>query len=131
MDFKFISPVNSTVKLKATIHRTGKLGFTLDTIKELQLDSTKWVKFALNNSDKNDKSLYMFILTEADNESFPVIKAGDYLYINTTNTFENMDLDFKKNKIFFTIIEINENNQKYYKLIRKESERKERGQKKF
>lgn len=73
----------------------------------------------------------MFILTEADNESFPVIKAGDYLYINTTNTFENMDLDFKKNKIFFTIIEINENNQKYYKLIRKESERKERGQKKF
>lgn len=126
MKFNFIKPVTNYTKLKATIHRTGKLGFTLETIKELQLDSTKNIKLATNGADKNDKNLYMFITTNDDNESFPVIKAGTYIYLNTTNTFEEMGFDFKKYRISFTIISVNENNQTYYKMVKNEKERSER-----
>ncbi len=126
MQFNFIKPVGSSSKMKASIHRTGRMGFSLETIRELNLDSKKHLKFATNGADKNDKNLYMVILTESDHETFPVIKAGTYIYINTTNTFDEMGIDYKNNRISFILNELHSGNQKYYKMIKKESERKDK-----
>ena len=41
------------------------------------------------------------MLQEPADNAFPVNKAGDYYYVNTTKLFEKINLDFKKKNCMF------------------------------
>ena len=90
-----------TVRLKATIQATGKLGFTQDTIDQLRLTSDCSVYLA--GDDENKKVMYMGVLRERMEDAFPVLSSGKYFYLNTTNLFKALKLDFEHKVYMFDL----------------------------
>lgn len=90
-----------TVRLKATIQATGKLGFTQDTIDQLRLTSDCSVYLA--GDDENKKVMYMGVLRERKEDAFPVLSSGKYFYLNTTNLFKALKLDFEHKVYMFDL----------------------------
>lgn len=90
------------VKLKATIHSSGRLGFTADTAIALSLSSSSFAKFA--RDDEDDQALYLIITAKEDEDSFKVTKSGSYYYLPTTLMFESFGYDYKKYNIMFDLI---------------------------
>ena len=65
-----------TQKLKATVQRTGKLGFTAETLEALNIQQGTYIRFAEDTESK--RILWMGVLQEPADNAFPVNKAGTY-----------------------------------------------------
>lgn len=91
-------------RLKCTIQRSGKLGFTETTAKHLQLDKVEAVQFATDDEDKEENTLYLINgVSESAPNAFKVCKAGMYYHVNTKRLFEGLNLDFESNTIIFDL----------------------------
>ena len=121
MKLQILSAKKYAVKLKATIHATGKLGFTEATAKELCLTTESGVKFA--QSDSGD--FYLINCPEMDDDAFKVLKAGDYFSVNAKALFDSLGYDYVSNNIIFDMVKEVIDNQEVYKLIKREKPRKE------
>ncbi len=125
MKIDFIKAVDLDRNIKCTIHKTGKLGFTEAAIKKFNLDNNRYVKIGTNTDDKSDNSLYMVVQSDADEYCFKANKAGNYFYINTKALFDSLGIDYRKHSIMFDIIDYKDDDgNNYFKLIRREKERK-------
>ena len=89
--------------LKATVHRTGKMGFTADASKKLKLSESKSADIGKNEDDVSDKNFYLFIHKEPKTGEFNIVKAGDYYYINTKVLFDNLKMDYTKDNFTYDI----------------------------
>lgn len=121
MRFKILSSKDYNVKLKATIHSSGKLGFTEATARKLCLSTASAVKFAQDTEDED--ILYLINLSEGDSDSFPVSKAGNYFYVNAKGLFDALQIDYINNVVMFDMIDVSENNMEIYKLNKREKKR--------
>ncbi len=83
-----------SVKLKATIHSSGRLGFTADTVDKLNLSEQTYIKFA--KDDENENDLYLVVVQDNDEDAFKVIRSGKYYYLPTTAMFQAFGIDLKK-----------------------------------
>lgn len=120
----FFNASEYEVKLKCTIQRTGKLGFTDTTIKKLELNETKGVKLGVSN--ENDiQQLFLAIVDKPDESTFKISKAGAYYYVNAKAVFDKLKFDYKKKTIMFDMIEIEQSGVKLFKLIMREGKKKE------
>lgn len=90
-----------TTKLKATIQRTGKLGFTSDTIEKLRL--AQGCSIYLAKDDENKKVMYMSVVREVREDAFPLLSSGKYPYLNTTGLFKELKFDFVNKVIMFDL----------------------------
>jgi hypothetical protein len=124
MKIKFFSTRDTDRNIKCTVHITGKLGFSKNSIKYLDIDTSKYVKIGINEEDKNDTSLYLLIQDVRDKESFRINKAGNYYYLNTKFLFDELNIDYKKTKIIYDIQRIENEGLKLYKLNKRTIERK-------
>ena len=106
------------IKLKATIHSSGRLGFTADTANKLRLSEKTYIKFA--KDDENENELFMIIVDEEDEDTFKVVRSGKYYYLPTTTMFQSFGFDFKKFNIMFDMVRMSDFdeivNGKVYKL---------------
>lgn len=89
-------------RLKATIHSSGRLGFTADTASALSLSNSRFVKFA--KDDEDDQALYILITNQEDEDTFRVIKSGAYYYLATALMFESFGYDFRRYNIMFDMV---------------------------
>lgn len=89
--------------LKASIHKTGKIGFTMDAAKKLNLSKEKSISIARNQSNIEDKSLYIKVNDTKIDGAFNINKAGSYFYVNTKALFDNLKIDYVSNYISFDI----------------------------
>lgn len=90
------------MKLKATIHSSGRLGFTSETAAALSLSPSHFVKFA--KDDEDEQALYLLITTQEDDDTFRVTKSGSYYYLPTSLMFESFGYDYKKYNIIFDMV---------------------------
>ena len=108
------------VKLKATIHSSGRLGFTADTANRLNLSEQTYIKFA--KDDENDNDLFMIVVADEDEDedTFRVVRSGKYYYLPTTTMFQSFGYDFKKFNFMFDMVRMSDYdeivNGKVYKL---------------
>lgn len=115
---KIINTSDFNVKLKATIHSSGRLGFTANTAASLALSNKTYIKFG--KDDENDNELFLIIVDEDDEDTFRVIRSGKYYYLPTTAMFQSFGYDFKKYNIMFDMVRMSDYdeivNGKVYKL---------------
>ena len=109
---------------KVTIHKTGKMGFTMDAARKLNLAEMKSANIAYNKSNSNDTSLYLLIYQDINEGKFRVSKAGLYYYINTKILFDNLKIDYSNGNITYDMSEEIINNKHVYKLKRREQKEK-------
>lgn len=124
MKLKFFNPNNLDKNLKATAHKTGKLGFTVDAAKKLQLSVEKTVGIGMNEDDESDKCLYLVVYPEKQEGAFNISKAGKYYYINTKTLFDSLKIDYQKDYVVYDITEEVIDNHKVYKFKRREKIKK-------
>lgn len=111
--------------VKATVHKTGKTGFSFAAIKALKFDENRYMRIA-TNEDTEDKNLYVEIHNTEDKESFKIAKSGDYYYADTKALFDKLGLNYLENTIIYDITPFKYENKDYFKFIRREKGRKEK-----
>lgn len=111
-------------RIKCTIHITGKLGFTENASKRLNLNEKKSILIGTNDDDKEDSNLYMVIKETIEKEAFKVNKAGNYYYINAKTLFDTLKYDYIKNNISFDLVPIEIEGENIIKMIKKEVPKK-------
>jgi hypothetical protein len=121
MKFKFLTPKDNVGIVKATVHKTGKMGFSTGAIKVLGLDKNKYFKLALNEDDENDTNLYLVLAKESDKDTFVTNKAGPYYYIKIKHVLDELGVDYKSETIIYDIREVKDSEVKCYKLSRRKS----------
>lgn len=109
---------------KATTHFTGKIGFSKIAAENMKLDENKYLEFAINENDKDDENLYVFVRNERKDGFLKINKAGSYYHINAKNMLEKLQMDYISKKIIFDITEIPYENEIVYKFDKREKERK-------
>ncbi len=102
MALVFYKNESASGRLKATIQKTGKLGFTESSSKHLKFGENSVVQFATD--DQEDGVLYLINMPDSQDETvFKVCKAGRYYYVNTKILFDNLGLDYESNTIIFDL----------------------------
>jgi hypothetical protein len=128
MDLKLrtIKAPEEVNNFKATTHSTGKIGFSKIASENMKLDENKYLEFAVNENDKEDESLYVFVRNENKEGLLKINKAGSYYHVNAKNLLEKLQMDYKSIKIIFDISEIPYENEIVYKFNKREKERKKK-----
>ncbi len=126
MKLRFFVANDIASKAKATIHQTGKLGFSNEAISYLQIKEDMYIKFAQNEEDENDLNLYALLTTQNAEECFKISKAGNYYYVNTKGLFDSIGVNYKETKILYDITKIEVDGMSMIKLIRREIKKKKK-----
>jgi hypothetical protein len=126
MEIKYYNASEFESRIKCTIHRTGKLGFSENAIKKLALCREKSIKIGLSENDKNYDVFYIVISDKDDPHGFKLNRAGGYYYANTKALFDKLGINYqdKQSTIIFDIVEVENNSEKMYKLVKREVRRR-------
>lgn len=103
MAIKFFKVKELDRNLKATVHQSGKMGFTIEAAKKMELTIDKSVSIGMDEDIIEDTNLYVVVNDTKEEDSFPVLKAGAYYYINTKPLFSTLKIEYKKNNISYEI----------------------------
>ncbi|MEZ4778411.1 MAG: hypothetical protein R2786_03420 [Flavobacteriaceae bacterium] len=122
IELDFFQPSDKYGVIKATVHKTGKLGFSSGADKLMELNSRTFFLVGNNKNDSQDDSLYLVPTEDDSDNSFKLSKAGDYYYINIKSVLRQLKINYKHESIIYDIEEIeNENDDNvYYKLLRRD-----------
>lgn len=101
MAIKVLSAKKFATNLKATIQASGRLGFTADTAKALDLQSGKFAKFA---QDDENGSLYLIIIDKGNEDAFSVRESSGYYYVPTKVMFDTLGFKYENGNIMFDLI---------------------------
>jgi hypothetical protein len=124
MKLKFIKAEDTARNAKATVHKTGKLGFSSDAIECLDIREGKSIQFAQNADDGSDNNLYAVIHEGHEEGAFKLIKAGNYFYVNTKNMFDSLNIDYKTAKVIYDLVMIENEGSQIVKMLRREIKKK-------
>lgn len=106
--------------IKATVHKTGKLGFSSGAAKLLDLEQRKFFQIGFNKSNNLDKSLYLFPALEDAQRVFKLIKAGEYYYLFIKSILHEKQIDYKNESVIYDIEKTTVNGRECYKLTRRQ-----------
>src|SRR5665213_2702772 len=101
MKLRFYKVDELDKNLKATVHKTGKLGFTQAAAKKLDLAHLVAVDIGRDEDDPADGNLY--VVANGEGGEFKVIKAGQYYYLPTKILFDNLKIDYVTENVVFDI----------------------------
>lgn len=120
--FDFFEPEEKYGSIKATVHSSGRLGFSTGAINYMHLSEDKMFKIAKRKEDSGGLSgdvIYLIPEEMGDDLSFRVLKAGSYFYLKTKRLFNQLNIDYRNESVIYEIEEVKENDKKYYRLTRK------------
>lgn len=120
MKLKFIKAEEIPQRAKATVHTSGKLGFSNDAIDFLKLTESKSIQFAQNEEDEADLNLYAIINEGMKEGCFKVSKAGQYYYVNTKSLFDSLGIDYRETKIIYDLVKSEYEGMPLIKMLRRE-----------
>jgi hypothetical protein len=124
MKLKFFNPEKLDRNLKATVHKSGKLGFTVEAAKKMSLAIDKSAGIAINEEDETDKSLYVVIFPNKQEGAFKISKAGAYYYLNTKALFDTLKIDYKNDWVVYDISTDRIEEQDFFKFTRRDKSKK-------
>jgi alpha-amylase/alpha-mannosidase (GH57 family) len=124
MNLKFIKANEISSKAKATIHKSGKLGFSNEATNYLKIKEGMYIMFAQNEDDSKDLNLYAILSEETKEEAFRISKAGEYFYVNTKGMFDSIEVDYSKKTIIYDIVKIEIDGNTIIKFNRREINKK-------
>lgn len=113
---EFEDPNKSNSVIKASIHKTGKLGFSSGAQEFLNLKETSSFKVGFN---PNDEGMIYLVPTTDENQAFKVSKAGDYYYINLKHVFDKKGIEYQSKSVIYDIKKEITNEVTYYILTKR------------
>lgn len=115
---EFEDPNKVGGSIKATIHKTGKLGFSAGAEDFMDIKDETFFKIGFNNSSDTDEKIYI-VRSNKEDTSFKVSKAGMYYYINLKNVFDKRGIDYKNKSYIYDIKKENSEGTEYFILTKR------------
>ncbi|PUB33419.1 hypothetical protein C8J95_10310 [Elizabethkingia sp. YR214] len=103
--------------IKATIHKSGKLGFSSGAEEFLEIVDNTFFKIGFNDNT-DDGNIYM-VPSKTEEGAFKISKAGQYYYINLKNVFDKRGIDYKNKSYIYDIKKEKSDNTNYFILIKR------------
>ena len=106
---------------KATVQQQGRLGFSADAQRLMELENGKSIIFF----EATDGDLGAVVTLQADERGFALRKSGPYYYLRMKNYFDERQIDYRKKRVIYDIAELNETfeEMKVFKFSRRILER--------
>ncbi len=101
MALKVFSAKAYSTKLKCTIQKTGKLGFTAETAKSLKLTPESYIKIA--EDDERPGTLFLIVCAGEDEDGFKVDYISKYYSLPTTALFNELNIDYKNYTVMYDL----------------------------
>lgn len=101
MAIRVISAKKFAKKLKATIQRSGRLGFTEETAKYMNLVDEKFAKFA---QDDESGTLYLIITDIRNEDCFDIRSSSGYYFVPAKMMFDSLGMDYENNVVMFDLV---------------------------
>ena len=97
---------------KATVQRTGKLGFSMEAAELLGLrgiaSESASVSKRIVLQDVGNNDWLAVIVNGNDERGFRIQKGGDYYYLNMRQYFKAAEIDYQNNRVIYDISATNE-----------------------
>ncbi|WP_276373949.1 hypothetical protein [Chryseolinea sp. H1M3-3] len=120
---EYFEPEEKYGNTKATVHQSGKLGFTSGAAKLINFETNQYFKIGRrkDNNLSGLEVLYMVPVAEKDDLTFQAYKAGEYWYLKTKRLLSQLGIDYRNRtqNISYDVEEVKEAEKRYFKLIRK------------
>lgn len=116
MDLQFFKAKELDSNIKATIHKSGKLGFNSNAERKLRLSEDKFILIAPTEEFEKDASLFLIVSVDDSEYAFSVSKAGQYYYANTKALYDHLEVNYIDQKIIYDIREVTYKGEKIFKL---------------
>ncbi len=104
--------------LTATIHKTGRICFSMRAVKEMNIDKYKSVFIYQDLDVPDSKDLFLFLNDNEEINSFEITRINDNRLIQATQIMHYFKYDFRnKNKLMkFKIEKVEYNLAEYFKF---------------
>lgn len=99
---KILSAVEYSTKLRASVHASGRLGFSNEAAKSLGITAESSVKFGQDDDDPS--VLYLIVPREGDEDCFPVKPSGPYYYVPTKTLFDALGVDYTGSTVIYDLV---------------------------
>ncbi len=104
---------------KASIHKSGRLGFSANAIVKLGLSVGRGV-----NVYESDKTIYLQIVDLPDADAFQLKLGGEYYFATTEGLFELLGLPFRTEELRYMLRRTNIDGLALYEMLPYKSKRK-------
>lgn len=106
---------------KATVQQQGRLGFSADAQRLMELENGKSIIFF----EAADGDLGAVVTLQTDERGFALRKSEPYYYLRMKNYFDEHQIDYCKKRVIYDITELNETfeEMKVFKFSRRILER--------
>lgn len=91
--------------VKATIQKSGRMGFSSAAIKLMGVDNNSHIGIFTNDNDPSDDNLYLMLTDKPQEGFFKVKKAGKYYALDARELFQTLGYDYKNYSIIFDVSE--------------------------
>lgn len=116
IQFSYVDPKASKGVVKATTHKSGKLGFSSAAANMMNLTVETYFRVAFNAADLEDENLYLVLTDAQDDLAFKANKAGEYYYLSIKHVLDERDIDYKNDKVIYNIKLQEQQGIRYYEL---------------
>lgn len=107
MKLQIVAPVKQEPIYKASVHSTGRIGFTIESANKFGIGIDKSMILAINSEDDNDIAIYGILTSLDDANGYKIQKAGKYHSIAAKGFFDTLRYIYNKGDIQFFITEVN------------------------
>ena len=106
LKLKSIPPAIQAPVYKAAVHKTGKIGLTIETAKHFGINTAKSIELLINEDDASDTSVYGILKNAGQPNTYKIMKAGDYHSINAKDFFDALKVNYEKDYISYVVSQI-------------------------
>lgn len=119
-DIEFFETEDNLGPAKATVHRSGKLGFSRAANKLIDFETNKFFKIGRKKESGADV-LYLFPVREEekDDYTFGIFKAGGYYSLKTKRLLNQLGIEYRDQSVIFEIDDKINEDKKYFRLTRR------------
>tara|TARA_R100000789_G_scaffold73730_1_gene69351 strand:+ start:110 stop:481 length:372 start_codon:yes stop_codon:yes gene_type:complete len=120
VELEFFDSSSKYGVIKATVHKTGKLGFSSGASKYMNLEEMEHINIGFNKSNPDDNCLYIVETNEETDKTFKIVQAGEYYYVFIKNILKQLNIDYKNESVIYDIEKMTVDGSLVYKLCRRE-----------
>jgi hypothetical protein len=120
MKLRFLTE-DKGVSVKAQIHKSGRLGFSLQAIRRFNFDVSKGMAFAVEENAQDNNTFYGVITPSNAPNTIKFTKLGQYYAIDSPSTFNKLGFDYRNEACIFAIEVVDYEGANVLKFTRREA----------
>ena len=105
MKIQFVKPEKPEPNFKSSVHRTGRIGFSIESAKAFGITTSNCLALGVNAEDPDDQNIYGMLVHTGSEEGYLIQKAGNYHSVKAALFFDARKIDYSNGDLSFDVSE--------------------------